>query len=327
MAFSDYLALKFFGTAITSVSMASGSGVFDIRKCEWDAEFLNFLQIAPEKLPRLAADDDSFALNDSYADRWRSLRKVKWFPAIGDGAANNVGAGCVTSGRAALMIGTSGAMRILSAGAVPERIPAGLFCYRLDRKRFLIGGALSDGGGLYAWLKDVLRLGGDESIEEEIARSEPDAHGLTFLPFLAGERSTGYNENAAGAILGLTAHTTPLEITQAALEAVAYRFAAIFEQLCGVFEIKEVVASGGALRESPVWTQIIADVLGRELRLPEAREASSQGAVRLALEIAGIKLPAHKKINYCVITPDKKKNKIYAKARERHKKSYNMLIG
>ncbi len=62
--------------------------------------------------------------------------------------------------------------------------------------------------------------------------AQPDSHGLTVLPFFAGERSTGYHENAEGAILGLT-HQTPtaVEIVHAAMEAVAFRFAEIFEQL------------------------------------------------------------------------------------------------
>ena len=100
----------------------------------------------------------------------------------------------------------------------------------------------------------------DDEVEAEIETLEPDSHGLTFLPFLAGERSTGYHENAKGAILGLTQHTGAVEITQAAMESVAFRFAKIVENLEDFTKLETIIASGGALRESPVWTQTIADV-------------------------------------------------------------------
>ena len=87
--------------------------------------------------------------------------------------------------------------------------------------------------------------------------------------------------------MGLRSAHDKIDIVQAALESVAYRFAEIFDQLNEVLEIKEIIASGGALRESPVWTQIICDVLAQNMNLPDTREASSRGAILLALETAG----------------------------------------
>jgi gluconokinase len=257
------------------------------------------------------------------------LKDSRWFPAIGDGAANNIGAGCITKTKAALMIGTSGAMRVAFSGDPPKTIPAGLWCYRVDRKRLIMGGALSDGGGLYQWLKDNLRLLADDNkTEVEIAKRAPAGHGLTFLPFLAGERSTGYHENAHGGIIGLRSSTDSIDIVQAALESVAFRFAEIFDQLNKIVKIREIIASGGALRQSPVWTQIIADTLGQEMSLPDIREASSRGAVLLALEtigrignIAEISTPKAKPFR-----PNPKNRNAYADARKRHAKYYESLI-
>jgi gluconokinase len=330
LSFSDYIALKFFGAATTSVSMASGTGIFNIRKCVWDAELLKFLKIKQSNLPEIVTEDaQTFHLNKTYAARWKRLKNARWFLGIGDGAANNIGAGCVEKKKAALMIGTSGAMRVAFAGDVPAKIPEGLWCYRIDRRRIITGGAISDGGGLYRWLKDTHKIDKiDDVVEAEIERRAPDAHGLTFLPFLAGERSTGYNESARGAILGLRSGTDAVDIVQAALESVAYRFAEIFDQLNSVIKIKEIIASGGALRESPVWTQIIADTLKQNLSLPDTREASSRGAVLLALETIGKiesiekqKTPKGREFKF-----DKKRHAIYRKARARHEKIYNLLI-
>lgn len=286
LSLSDYIAMQLFGKAESSVSMASGTGIFDIGKCEWDGELLRFLKVKPDNLPEIAESDaTTFQLNKAFAKRWPRLKNALWFAAIGDGVADNIGSGCVTKTKAALMIGTSGAMRVAYVGEPPEKIPDGLWCYRIDRKRIIIGGALSDGGGLYRWLKDNLKL--PKNAEDEIARREPAAHGLIFMPFVAGMRSTGYHEYTTGAVLGLRSSTDSIDILQAAMESVAYRFAEILDQLNSVVKIKEIVVSGGALRDSPVWTQIIADVLGRDLTMNDASESSSRGAVLLALESIG----------------------------------------
>ncbi len=338
ISFSDFVALKLFGdrrqnvrAPFTSISMASATGILDIRKNDWDAPLLKFLKLKKENLASIVEkDSQTFRLNSKYQKRWTRIENTEFFAAIGDGAANNIGAGCVTKDKAALMIGTSGAMRVAFAGKPPKRIPRGLWCYRIDRQRLITGGALSDGGGLYRWLKDNFRLKDDDNkTESEIEKRDADAHGLTFLPFLAGERSTGYHETAHGAVLGLKSATDTIDIVQAALESVAYRFAEIYDQLNDVCKIREIIASGGALRESPVWTQIITDILAQNMSLPDVREASSRGAVLLALEMIG-KIESIEKQE----TPkglefkfDKKRNAIYKKARERHEKFYELIIG
>jgi gluconokinase len=190
----------------------------------------------------------------------------------------------------------------------------------------VIGGALSDGGGLYRWLKDNLRLPADA--EAQISKRSPGAHGLTFLPFLAGERGTGYHENAAGTILGLRSANDSIDILQAGMESVAFRLAAIFEQLNKVADIKHIVASGGALRDSPIWAQVIADVLGRDLTMSGSDESSSRGAVLHALESQG-KIGSIKKLfrTASVIKANCPKTGSYREAIKDHQVSYrNALV-
>ncbi len=327
LALSDYVAFKLSGEPVTSLSMGSGSGIFDIRNCDWDAELLKFLKLKPTNLPAIAdSDATTFKLNKTFAKRWPRLANAQWFPSIADGIADNIGAGCVAPSKAALMVGTSGAMRVAYAGEPPAKIPDGLWCYRIDRKRVILGGALSDGGGLYRWLKDNLKLPKDA--ETEISRRGAAAHGLTFQPFLAGERSTGYHESATGAVLGLRSSTDSIDILQAAMESVAYRFAEVFDQLNTVVKIKQIVASGGALRDSPVWTQIIADVLGRDLTMSGASESSSRGAVLLALESIGnienIETSPVPIANTTAYHPQR--HATYNRARKQHSKAYESIL-
>src|SRR5262249_7902650 len=154
------------------------------------------------------------------------LEKAPWLPALGDGACSNLGAGCTTPERFALMVGTSGAERAVWRPELLE-IPWATWCYRVDERRVVLGGALNDGGSLFDWLRRSMRLPSLAASESELASMEPDAHGLTVLPFWAGERSTGWADDARGAIAGLRLHTRPIEIVRAALEAIALRFGEI----------------------------------------------------------------------------------------------------
>jgi gluconokinase len=285
LGFAEYLCLRLFGDVATSVSMASATGLFNQRACAWDQDLVRAVGISPETLPEIRSQLNA-RLSASFALRWPALAKARLVTIAGDGAANNIGAGCSTKDRIALMIGTSGAMRVAFAGEPPVELAPALWSYRASKERVVVGGALSDGGGLIQWMAESLKLDQD-SLQREVAALEPDAHGLTLLPFWSGERSTGWSSDARGGVLGLRQKTTPVEIMRATLEAIAYRFALIARALDHVAPNAAIVASGNALRSSPVWLQIIADVLGRPLLFGGTAEASIRGAALLALEAVG----------------------------------------
>lgn len=283
LSFSNFVALKVFGEAVTSLSMASATGIFDIRKCSWDAELLKFLKIKPHAMPTLAESDTAtFQLNRTFAKRWPRLKNAKWFPAIGDGIADHIGSCGFGKEKASLMIGTSAAMRVAYTGAPPKKVPDGLWCYRIDRQRVIIGGALSDGGNLYELIRHKFKL--PRNADLLIQERAPANDELIVLPFFFGERSTGYNENAAGAIVGLMPTHDGIDVLRAAMEGVAFRLAEICDRLNTVAPFREIVASGGALRKSAVWAQIVADTLERDLGMSQTDESSLRGSVLFALE-------------------------------------------
>lgn len=330
LSFPDYLFRQLFGYETTSVSMASATGLFNQYTCDWDLGLMAGLGIAIHQLPTIAEPGETLqGLSVEHSARWPLLEGAAWFPAIGDGAANNLGAGCVDARRSALMIGTSGAFRVLYSGAPPESLPGELFCYRADRSRVVTGGALSDGGGLRRWMKETLALNYDDAqLEAELGTLQPDAHGLTIMPFWSGERATGWSGSARGSILGLTMRTKPVEILQAAMEAICYRFALLAQALEKVAPETTIVAAGNALLSSPLWTQMLADVLGRQIQLAPIAEASSRGAALLALEAAG-KIDSIESLNSepgCAYEPSTTRHALYAAAIARQQKLYEQLI-
>lgn len=280
LSFSDYVALKLFGEAATSLSMASATGIFDIRNCDWDSELLKFLKVKPSTLPSIT--EEAFKLNKKFAKRWPQLKDATWFPAIGDGIADHIGSCGIGKEKASLMVGTSAAMRVAYEGEPPKNIPEGLWCYRLDRERVIIGGAMSDGGNLHELISRRFNL--PANTDQLIQKRGPADDELIVLPFFYGERSTGYNEDATGAIIGLKPTHDGVDVLRAAMEGVAFRLAAIAERLEKAKKFDEIVASGGALRDSTVWTQIIADTLGRDLKVSPTNESSLRGSVLFALE-------------------------------------------
>ncbi len=326
VSFADYFYARFFGEPYrVGTSMASGTGLFDQNRMCWDNETLEALPIDEARLSAIS-DEPRSGLAGEWAERWPVLREIPWVPAAGDGACSNVGSGCTDGDRLALMVGTSGAMRVLWKAESVE-IPEGPWCYRADAKHYVMGGALSDGGNLIEWLRNTLRL--PENTEELLSEMEPDAHGLTFLPLLAGERGPGWADRANGTVAGLSMSNKPIEILRAAMEAVAFRFAIIAQMLEAASPgEKEVVASGGGLLNSPTWTRIMADTLGRPVTLSGVKEASSRGAALISLEaLGGPEIESTEAPLGETFEPDPGRQEIYRRALERQRRLYDAVLG
>jgi gluconokinase len=324
---ADYFYERFFGETRVGTSMASATGLFDQNLRRWDEGVIETLPVEQPQLSPIS-DEPLLGLRDEWARRWPALHEVPWFPAAGDGACSNVGSGCTRNDRLALMVGTSGAMRVLWKAESVE-IPDGPWCYRADDKRFVMGGALSDGGNLVAWLRETLRLPEPEETERLLAEMGPDAHGLTFLPLLAGERGPGWADEANGTVAGLSMGHGPVDILRAAMEAVALRFALIAEIIEEASPgEKEVIATGGGLLGSPTWTGIMADALGRPVTTSAIQEASSRGAALLALEKLGeLEIEAAEAPLGETFEPDPERHEVYREALARQRRLYDAVLG
>ena len=329
--FAEYLLLRLTGRLRASVSMASGTGLLDQRAdawqetAAWDTAMLDACGIGPGRLPPID-DAPLIGLAPAWRSRWPALGDAPWLPAAGDGACSNLGTDCSGPDRIALNVGTSAALRVVTPA--PRAVPWGLWHYRVDARRHLIGGATSEGGNVLAWARRTLALPGDGSaLDAALAAVAPDSHGLTALPFLAGERSPGWRGDARAAVSGISLATTAPQILRALVEAVAYRLAAVYDRLAPVASPGHaVVASGGALGHSRVFTQVLADALGVSLDVREGTEPSSRGAALLALDALGRPAPPPEPSG-SLVRPDPRRHDVYAAARVRQGRLYDSVVG
>jgi len=329
MSFAEYFSLKCFGVRACSLSMASGSGLLNLNACRWDEQILAALPVQPEQLsPLRDVDEPLSGLGNAYTRRWPSLARIPWFLSVGDGAASNLGSGGVNGSRIAVNAGTSTAMRLVLR-AETVRVPDGLWAYRVDRRHFVVGGAESNGGNAWAWLKERMRLDDDDTTTRAIAAVPPNGHGLTVLPFLAGERSPNYNARARGVISGLSLDTTAPEIARAFLEAISYRLALMYRIIAADHpEAREIIISGSALLNNPTWMQMLADVLGMALTVSDEAEATSRGAALIALEQLGA-IPSWEDVPVALgktVAPNLEAHHIYQAAIERQEQTYRLLV-
>lgn len=241
------------------------------------------------------------------------------FLGVGDGACANLGSKCSDTSRIAVTVGTSAAARVCFPLAVVNdncddvdaatfRVPRGLFCYRINQSHVLLGGALTDGGSVVEWVSSLTNLTTttamndcmaqvDQLLQSAYAESTSNADHdaattplLTVVPFLSGERSTGFRDGATGAILGLTRETTAAHLLKACLEGVTLRIHAIVSLIQTVLdghnnrndEPLQIVTSGKALEVNQVWRQMLADCTGLYVVWDEdVQEGTSRGVALL----------------------------------------------
>ena len=314
MSPAEWLQLTLSGDANCAPGMATGTGFFNPSKLAWDTAMLDQCGVCVAQLRPLT--DDPTPLGGPLAKDFPSLAGVPWFPAIGDGAASNLGSGATRPGLAAINVGTSAALRVMRSGRT-ARAPFGLFCYRVDAERFVIGGAVSDAGNLRAWCLRELNLPDESAIERALAARPGPVHGLTVLPFWTIVRAPTWAEDAAGMIHGISASTTALDLLQTITDASYYRIARIAEMILAVEPRAPKFIVSGGIQHSPASLQRLADALGQPIYPNDEMEASIRGAAVFAMEKLGLSIPpAHLGR---AVKPRAKYARLHAAARERQR--------
>lgn len=275
--------LRLTGKFVEDLAMASTTGLVDLFALAWHPEALAAAGIDDARLlPRLI-DPKSVAgmLLEDVARAW-GIEPVPVVAGGTDGPFANVGAGAVEPGAMAITVGTSSAVRMVVDA--PKLDPKErTWCYYLGDAAWIAGGAINAGGGTLDWLASsfpgIVQEAPRYTRLDELAESvEPGAQGLLFAPYLAGERSPGWQDTARGYMAGIGLHHRAPHFVRAAMEGVAYQIAWVCEALAETAGAPSRIRLTGGLASSRAFSQILADVLGRELEIPPSSEGSLLGS-------------------------------------------------
>ncbi|MFG3710179.1 gluconokinase [Micromonospora sp. NPDC047730] len=288
----DWVLLRLCDALVTDHSVASATGLMDIHQLSWDSEALGIAGITEEQLPELVPTTAVLpGLTAEAAAATGLPPDTKVVVGAGDGPLANLGLGAVAPGVMACSIGTSGAMRVMVERPGVDPL-GGVFCYALTEQRWVVGGAINNGGLVLDWAGDALAPELGEHAERELlavaAEAPVGSGGLIMLPYLLSERAPHWSALPRGAYVGLTHGHRRAHLVRAGLEGVCQQLALVLASVRAAGnEVREIRASGGFAR-SPLWRQMLADVLGMPVRFPVEREGSSFGAALLGMEALGL---------------------------------------
>lgn len=309
---AEWIIKAFCATFSQSVSMASGTGIYNPHRLNWDSELLELTGIKESQLAPFT--ETSLQLKNSLHRKYPELKHALWIPSLFDGAASNLGSRAAGDKIAAVNVGTSAALRVVLKES-KMKVPFGLFCYRVDKNRYLVGGAVSNAGNVRAWCLDRLNISQENQLEKLLAQRPSPDHGLTVLPHLLAERAPSWCEHIPGGIIGITQATSPLDILQASTEAVYHRMAQIADLIPVKNNRSLKLMTAGGIQASPQSLQRLADVMNRTVIPCSEKEASLKGAAIYALETLKIPLPPTH--NHPPIKSRPKNAKSFAIMRER----------
>jgi xylulokinase len=288
----DYVRLRLTGEHAIDVADASGTLLFDVAGRRWSGEMLDALEVDPAWLPRtLESPEVSGA----------TAAAIPVAAGAGDQAAAALGVGVDRPGPVSVVLGTSGVVfAALPAFAADQQARVHAFCHAVPGGWHAMGVMLSAAESL-RWLRDTFASG--REYEELIAAAEewpPGAEGLTFLPYLTGERTPHADPQARAAFAGITVRHDLGAFVRAVLEGVAYGLRDSLELLreLGVDPQAGHVSGGGARSEH--WLRILASVLGLPIRRTATDEGSAYGAALLSGVAAGVFGDVHEAVDSCV---------------------------
>ena len=277
-----YVRFRLTGTMVEDMSDAAGTLWLDVGRRRWSEEILAACRMSLAQMPSLVEGSESSGqLTADLTTRWGMKPGVVVAGGAGDCAASAIGLGAIAPGQAFLSLGTSGVLFAVTDQFAPNAISAvHAFCHALPGIWHQMGVMLSAAASL-AWLADVLRAH-EADLLEPLGTAVDSPSPVKFLPYLSGERTPLNDAKASGAFVGLRADTSRSHIVQAVLEGVAFAARDNLAALAAAgTHLSEVDLVGGGSR-SPLWTQIVADVLGLPVhRVEEGEVGAALGAARL----------------------------------------------
>lgn len=292
----DYIFYNLTDEWVIDKSAASTSGMYNEHTLEWDDDILEYAGISKQYMPPVVSTTYSHSITDKAAE---SMGLPKGLPVVigaTDGVLVNVGIGAVRPGQLSGTIGTSGALRMLTAK--PKTDPAmRTWCYNLTDDMWVAGGAINNGGMILRWVRDKICHYGGNALETldidpydlmtmKAEHVDAGSDGLICLPYFTGERAPYWNSELRGMFFGFSLNHSRSHMIRAVMEGICYSLNSVMLALKEFGDIKDIRVSG-SFTKSNLWLQILADVLNQEITLPDNSEGAAFGAAVLGFISSG----------------------------------------
>ena len=286
----EYLLAALTGRVVIDRSSASATGLWSLTSGTWDPGACALAGIDADHLAPIVATDHIVGGLTAHAARRTGLdADVPVVAGATDGALANVGVGALGGGIAAVTIGTSGAVRVtVDRPVTDDRMR--VFCYALASDRWVVCGAISNGGLWIRWLRSALFL--DLRDDEQVVALAEDvpagSDGMLVLPYLTGERAPQWSAAPSGVIFGAQVEHGRGHLVRAGLEGVAHQVRLVTDALEGCGLAVDTLRASGGFTRSPLWMQIVCDILDLPLDVVRVREATAFGAAVLGMVAVGL---------------------------------------
>ncbi|MEQ6389027.1 gluconokinase [Bacillaceae bacterium S4-13-58] len=333
ISIKEFLLSRWFDEYVIDYSVAASTGMLNIKTKQWDKEALDLAGIEEDQLSKVvSATYQLTGLSSSLADEMGLHVDTPFVIGGSDGPLANLGIGAINPGEVAITVGTSGAIRQMTKSPKTDQQQE-VFCYSFTDDLWVMGGPTNNGGIVLSWLKELFTTPEIENpfdlLNEWAEKAAPGSNGLLFLPYLNGERAPFWDAQAKGGFVGLTLSHKKEHLIRAGLEGVIYSLyhvGAALERLSD--PPKKLLASGGFAR-STLWLQILADIFGQTVEVPESHQSSAWGAAWLALYSLGETQSLDEIKNHIPMKlrmePDEKRHNSYSELYNVYKSLYPAL--
>lgn len=272
------------GEYSTDYSIASATGMLNIHSLSWDEEALQYLEIGEELLPNLIDVTEKVAVkNKEFLSGFRFSSELLIMMGASDGCLANLGSFALDKGETTITIGTSGAVRMTVDRPVLDE-EGRTFCYYLMKGKWVIGGAVNNGGNVLAWLGTILMEHESsifEELENHIESTALGSEGLLLIPYLFGERAPHWDGRLQGSFIGMSGTHGRNHFIRSALEGIVFNLREVWEMLIAISGESTVMIASGGFLNSPAWTSILSDVFGMDIEIIDSMDSSCLGAVLL----------------------------------------------
>lgn len=307
ISIKEWIIYQWFGQYWVDYSIASATGLFDIRRLIWHQDALAYCQIDATKLSRLVPTD--FVCSPMRIEVARELCIPSDLPVVigaSDGCLANLGEQVLDNSKMVISIGTSAALRITHHEPIEDSTLT-LFNYLLDEDHYIIGGPSNSGGAIHEWFEATIGL--EPNTHKQAQALPPSVENPIFLPYLLGERAPLWNAQAKGAFLGLTKQHQKAHLYRAMLEGIIFNLYAISDSLKAHLPSDFIICANGGFTQNELAMQLLADIFGTTVHLQDHEEGTSLGAALLGWKALGtisdwrnIEMPSSRQIIYPNLT-------------------------